>query len=82
MNITALVREVDSGFDNTKPTSKSNPGGGMTTKVRHLQAALPNIQFISDIIEAGTITIVEPLWFSDGGKEDAVLEQDRQIQSI
>ena len=72
MNITAIMRESDSGFDVTKPTSQSNPGGGVSTKIIYLKAALPNIQIVSDITQAGTVTLVEPLWFSDGGIDDGV----------
>ena len=67
--ITALYRHIDINADKTKPPGIANNGGGTTTKRFHLQRALPDLEIINDIEDAGLISIAEILWFSEGGHD-------------
>ena len=64
LRITALFRKDAYTHDFSLPPSRDNPGGGLAKKAHQTAAALPVIQWTSDIAELGEIVLVEPLWFS------------------
>lgn len=75
LKLTGLFREIDTAYDTSRGMSKSNPGGGVSVKIENLVKAVPTIRIITDIAEAGNITITEPLWFSAGDDDfDARVE--------
>lgn len=67
MIISALYRKNDLLGDTRTPSSRDNPGGGVVSKVYHLQEALPKTHLTNNIEEAGPICIAEALWFTEEG---------------
>ena len=69
LRFTGLFRKVDVNYDASRGMSTENPGGGVSVKIENLVRAVPSIQIITDISDAGNILLVEPLWFT-AGKDD------------
>ena len=67
--LTALYRPIDTDADKSRPAGINNNGGGTTTKIYHMQRALPNLEIINSIEESGLISIAEILWFHGEGKD-------------
>ena len=70
LQISGVFRSVDTQFNPLLPPSHKNPGGGVTTKLLYLKAALPMISMKPDILQADSIAIVEPLWFTESAEGD------------
>ena len=68
--LTALYRRIDTEVDKSRPAGIGNNGGGTTTKIYHMQRALPNLEIINDIEESGMVSIAEILWFHGEGVEN------------
>lgn len=77
-NVTALFRQDTLNHDERQGPSKSNPGGGLSTKKRQLSKALPQIQFVNEADKMGAISIVDVLYFSGGKTAE---ERDRRIET-
>ena len=67
--LTALYRHIDTDVDKSRPAGIGNNGGGTTTKIYHMQRALPHLEIINDIEESGMVSIAEILWFHGEGPE-------------
>lgn len=67
--LTALYRRIDTDVDKSRPAGIGNNGGGTTTKIYHMQRALPNLEIINNIEESGMISIAEILWFHGEGPD-------------
>ena len=76
-NITALFRSDAINYNQNEAPSVLNPGGGLSTKKKYLALAMPHIEFVTEAVDMGSISIVDVLYFSDGGTED---ERDRRIK--
>ena len=50
--LTALYRRIDTDVGKSRPAGIGNNGGGTTTKIYHMQRALPNLEIINDIVVA------------------------------
>ena len=68
--LTALYRHMDTHVDKSQPSGITNNGGGTTTKIFHMTRALPALEIINDIEDAGMISIAEILWFHERGPEE------------
>ena len=71
LTLSAVFREVDVGYDASRGMSSENPGGGVSVKIENLVRAVPSIRVVTDIADAGNMTIIEPLWFSAGKGTDS-----------
>ena len=71
LSISATFRSDHTKFVPTLPSSRRNPGGGVATKLLFLKAALPNIKIVTEIGQAESINITEPLWFSENVEGDS-----------
>ena len=67
--LTALYRDIDTDVDKSRPAGLGNNGGGTTTKIYHMQRALPSLEIINNIAESGMVSIAEILWFHGNGEE-------------
>ena len=67
--ITALYRTIDTEADKSRPAGMDNNGGGTTTKIYHMTRALPALEIINDIKDAGIVSIAEILWFHGEGPD-------------
>ncbi len=67
--LTALYRHIDTEVDKSRPAGIGNNGGGTTTKIYHMQRALPNLEIINNIEESGMVSIAEILWFHGEGPD-------------
>ena len=67
--LTALYRRIDTEVDKSLPAGIGNNGGGTTTKIYHMQRALPNLEIINNIEESGMVSVAEILWFHGEGPE-------------
>ena len=73
--LTALFRQDSISYkDSEGPTSK-NPGGGLSTKKKYLQQALPKCDFVNAPSAFGKIAIVDVLYFSGGGSRETFDER-------
>ena len=67
--LTALYRRIDTEVDKSRPAGLGNNGGGTTTKIYHMQRALPNLEIINNIADSGRVSIAEILWFHGEGPD-------------
>ena len=67
--LTALYRRIDTEVDKSRPAGVGNNGGGTTTKIYHMQRALPNLEIINNIEDSGRVSIAEILWFHGEGPD-------------
>lgn len=76
LKITASFRDDAVKHQHDKGASAKNPGGGLARKAEQLSLALPTLQFVPYLSQAGNIHITEPLWFSRGDNfSEEVMEQ-------
>ena len=75
MSITLMSRQIDIGYDHTKPPGVGNPGGGIVTKFKYICKAIPNIKMIKSFDDAGSVNIIEMLWFMGSDKEITLFER-------
>ena len=68
--LTALYRRIDTDADKSRPAGVGNNGGGTTTKIYHMQRALPNLEIINNIEDSGMVSIAEILWFHGEGPDN------------
>lgn len=73
--LTALFRSDAIHHDEKQGASAQNPGGGLSTKKKHLAKALPKINFIEHVEDMADITIVDVLYFSGGKTLEDKLER-------
>lgn len=76
--ITGLFRSDAIHHNQQEGPSKTNPGGGLSTKAKYLALAVPNMSFVTEAVDMGDISIVDVLYFSAGGTEK---ERDRRIEA-
>ena len=70
LQISGVFRSDHVNHNPLIPPSHKNPGGGVASKVLYLKAALPMISMKPDILQADSIAIVEPLWFTEDVEDD------------
>ena len=73
LRLTATFREDAVNHNPLAPPSETNPGGGVAQKARQLQLALPRLEFLPYLSQAGDIHMMEQLWFTRGNLSEELM---------
>ena len=84
LSLTALFRRDATQFDPKRGASRENSGGGLAMKAQQLQLALPALEFVPYLTQAGSVHITECLWFTGGTdfSEDVMWERIEGYKKI